>query len=200
MLRSTRATLAVGLCFVGVGGLVSRSFGQQAKDGQVRPVANPSTAAPAAAAPKPTTIGSIDMDKVLKDYDKFKFANESIRTEALDRHNSLMKIATEAKQEQEKLQRMVPGSAEAQKCEAKMTQLKAQFEAGRENAEREFTQKEAETMAAIYNEIATMARARREVQGHGLRRQVFRHPRQRLRAELGRRRDVPDDPVRRPQR
>jgi Skp family chaperone for outer membrane proteins len=138
---------------------VSRSLGQQ-KDGQVKSVSNPtaSAAAAAPAAPKPASIGSIDMDKVLKDYDKFKVANENIRAEALERHNSLMKIATEAKQEQEKYQRMTPGSPDAKKCEDRITHLKAQFEAGRENAEREFTQKEAETMATIYNEIAGMAR------------------------------------------
>ena len=165
MLRSTRAILAMGLCLVGVVGLVGRSFGQQQKDGQVRTTATPAAAVapatdPAAAriAPKPVSIGSIDMDKVLKDYDKFKVANETIRGEALSRHNELMKIATEAKQEQEKYQRMTPGSPDAKKCEDRITQLKAQFEAGRENAEREFTQKEAETMATIYNEVATMAR------------------------------------------
>jgi Skp family chaperone for outer membrane proteins len=164
MIRSTRAMVAVGLCLVGVAGLVSRSFGQQ-KDGQVKGAANPAANAAAPAVAKPASIGSIDMDKVLKDYDKFKVANENIRAEALERHNSLMKIATDAKQEQEKYQRMTPGSPDAKKCEDKITSLKAQFEAGRENAEREFTQKEAETMATIYNEIATMARAVAKQQG-----------------------------------
>ncbi len=160
MYRPTRATLAMGLCLVGVAGLVGRSFGQQG-DPKVRTTANPAPAADASAArvaPKPIAIGSIDMDKVLKDYDKFKVANENIRAEALARHNGLMALATEAKQEQEKYQRMTPGSPDAKKCEDKITQLKAQFEAGRENAEREFTQKEAETMATIYNEIAAMTK------------------------------------------
>jgi outer membrane protein len=161
MLRSTRATLVVGLCLTGVAGLVSRSFGQnqgQAPRPEAQKTDVQAKTASVAPTPKPVSIGSIDMDKVLKDYDKFKVANESIRAEALDRHNSLMKLATEAKQEQEKHQRMTPGSPDAKKCEDRLTQLKAQFEAGRENAEREFTQKEAETMATIYNEVATMAR------------------------------------------
>lgn len=158
MIRSTRAMVAMGLCLVGVAGLVSRSFAQ-AQDGRVQKATNPPANAPTTtASSKPLSIGSIDMDKVLKDYDKFKVANENIRAEALERHNGLMKIATEAKQEQEKYQRMTPGSPDAKKCEDRITQLKAQFEAGRENAEREFTQKEAETMATIYNEIAIMAR------------------------------------------
>ncbi len=154
MLRSTRAAVAVGLCLVGVAGLVSRSLGQQ-QDAKVRPAA--SNPAPAAA-PAAVSIGSIDMDGVLKNYDKFKVATETLRSEALARHNDLMKLATEAKQQQETLVRLTPGSLDAKKCEDKITQLKAQFEAGRENAEREFTQKEAETMATIYNEVAEMAR------------------------------------------
>lgn len=158
MFRPTRETLAMGLCLVGVAGLVSPSFGQQG-DAKVRTASNPTPAASVAApAPKSNAIGSIDMEKVLKDYDKFKVANENIRAEALNRHNSLMAIATDAKKEQELYGRLTPGSPDAKKCEDKITQLKAQFEAGRENAEREFTQKEAETMATIYNEIAAMTR------------------------------------------
>ncbi len=153
MIRSTRAALAVGLGLVGVAALVGRSFGQ----GDAR-VAKTANTAPAPAAPGSVSIGSIDMDNVLKNYDKFKVATETLRSEALARHNDLMKLATEAKQEQEKLARLAPGGPDAKKSEDRITQLKAQFEAGRENAEREFTQKEAETMATIYNEIADMAR------------------------------------------
>jgi Skp family chaperone for outer membrane proteins len=151
----------MGLCLVGVVGLVGRSFGQQG-DSRVQKTANPPAATDVSAAriaPKPALIGSIDIEKVLKDYDKFKVANENIRAEALARHNSLMAIATEAKEEQTKYQRLTPGSPDAKKCEDKITHLKAQFEAGRENAEREFTQKEAETMATIFNEITAMTKA-----------------------------------------
>jgi Skp family chaperone for outer membrane proteins len=165
MFRPTRATLAMGLCLVGVAGLVAPSFGQQGgpqqADPKVRTASNPTAATDGTAArpaAKPIQIGSLDIEKVLKDYDKFKVANENIRAEAMARHNSLMGIANEAKQEQEKYQRMTPNSPDAKKCEDRITQLKAQFEAGRENAEREFTQKEAETMATIYNEIADMTR------------------------------------------
>jgi Skp family chaperone for outer membrane proteins len=161
MYRPTRATLAMGLCLVGVAGLVGRSFGQQGDARVKTAAANPATttdATGARAAAKPVLIGSIDMEKVLKDYDKVKVAHENIRAEALARHNSLMAIATEAKREQDTYQRMTPGSPDAKKSEDRITQLKAQFEAGRENAEREFTQKDAEMMATIYNEIAAMTR------------------------------------------
>jgi Skp family chaperone for outer membrane proteins len=160
MYRPTRATLAMGLCLVGVAGLVGRSFGQQG-DARVQKTATPAPAAEAAAArvaPKPLLIGSIDVEKVLKDYDKVKVTSENVRAEMLARHNSLMAIAAEAKQEDEKFQRMAPNSPDAKKCEDKLTQLKAQFEASRENAQREFTQKEAEMMAVIYNEVSAMTK------------------------------------------
>ena len=160
MFRPTRATLAMGLCLVGVAGLVAPTFGQQ-QDAKVKATSNPSTSTDASAtrvAPKAAAIGSIDIEKVLKEYDKFKVANENIRAEALARHNSLMALATEGKQESEKYQKFLSGSPDAKKCEDRITQLKAQFEAGRENAEREFAQKEAETMATIFNEIAAMTK------------------------------------------
>jgi Skp family chaperone for outer membrane proteins len=150
----------MGLCLVGVAGLVAPSFGQQ-QDAKVKAASNPAASTEASAArvaPKAAAIGSIDIEKVLKDYDKFKVANETIRAEALARHKSIMEIATEAKQEQEKYAKFLPGSPDAKKCEDRITQLKAQFEAGRENAEREFAQKEAEIMATIFNEISAMTK------------------------------------------
>ena len=158
MLRSNRATLAVGLGLVGVAGLVGKSFGQAPQapqDRAVRPAA--ANTAPAPAPVGPASIGSIDMDTVLKNYDKFKVASETLRAEAMARYNDLMKLTTEGKQEQEKLARLTPGSLDAKKAEDKITQIKAQIEAGRENSQREFAQKEAETMATIYGEIADMA-------------------------------------------
>lgn len=158
MLRPTRATLVMGLSLLGVLGLVGPSFGQQ-KDAGVKPASTPVASPSTAPAARPVLIGSIDVDRVLKDYDKFKVANETIRAESLERYKQLMNLANEGKQEQEKHQRFAPGSPDQKRCEDRITQLKAQIEALRENSEREFTQKEAETMATIYNEIATMARS-----------------------------------------
>ena len=160
MFRPTRATLAMGLCLVGVAGLVSRSFGQQG-DPRVQKTATPAPAGDTSTtrvASKPLVIGSIDVEKVLKEYDKVKVASENVRAEMLARHNSLMAIASEAKAKAEECERMTPGSPDAKKCEDKLTQLKAQFEASRENAQREFTQKEAEMMASIYNEVSAMTK------------------------------------------
>ena len=162
MLRSTRAALAVGLGFVGVVGLVGQSVAQQG-DGKVQRVAAANPGPAGAAAPSvqmpPVSIGSIDVEGVFKNYDKVKVAGETLNAEVMVRYNELTKMANEGKQEQEKLQRIAPGSADAKKSEDRMVQLKAQIEAGRENAQREFTQKETEMMTSIYNEVSDMVKA-----------------------------------------
>ena len=70
--------------------------------------------------------------------------------------NELMKFMAEAQQEAETLAKLTPGSDDSKKHEDRITQLKAQLEAGREQAEREFTLREAEMIATLYNEIQTM--------------------------------------------
>ena len=159
MLRSTRAALAVGLGCVGVAGLVGQSVGQQ-QDGKVRQVAsaapNPGTA-PAPAAMPAVSIGTINVEEVFKSYDKVKVQGETLNAEAMLRFNSLNKLAEEGKQAQKELERFAPGSPDAKKIENRMVELKAQIEAGKSNAQREFAQKETETMTGIYNEIAEMA-------------------------------------------
>ncbi|WP_435016197.1 OmpH family outer membrane protein [Tundrisphaera sp. TA3] len=154
MTRSTRVALVVGLGLVGAAGLVGRSVAQQPQqDPKLRQAATTAPAGPAS-----VSIGTIDMDSVLKNYDKFKVATQTLQAEAMARQNELMKIMAEAKSTQEMYQKLTPGSPDAKKCEDKITMLEGQFEAGRKNAEREFTQKESETMAGIYNEIQKFAR------------------------------------------
>ena len=160
MLRSTRAALAVGLGCFGVAGLVGQSVAQQ-QDAKVTRTAsaNSGTGATAPAAMPAVSIGSIDVEKVFRSYDKVKVAGETLNAEVKIRYVELTKLATEGKKEQETLERMAPGTIDARKCEEKMVQIKAQMEAARQNAEREFTQKETLTMTEIYNEVADMARA-----------------------------------------
>ena len=159
MLRSTRAALAVGLGFVGVAGLVGQSIAQQ-QDGKVTKVAAANTGTGASApAPLPAvSIGSIDIEAVFRAYDKVKVAGETLNAEVKVRYDELTKLANEGKQEQQKLEHFVAGSADARRCEERMVQVKAAMEAARQNAEREFTQKETETMTAIYNEVVEMAK------------------------------------------
>ena len=165
MLRSTRAALAVGLGCVGVAGLVGQSVAQQ--DGGVRRVAaaNAGTNPAAAPAMPAVAIGTLDVEGVFRAFDKVAVRGEDLNAEVMLRYSELTKLANEGKLEQEKLERF-QGTPDANKIEQRMVELKAQIEAGRQNAEREFTQKETETMTSIYNEVADMTA--RVAQKHGM--------------------------------
>ena len=63
---------------------------------------------------------------------------------------------SEAQQEAEMMQKFNPGSEDYKKHETRVTELKARHEAGREQAEREFALRQAESMATLYKEIQAM--------------------------------------------
>ncbi|MFO0888620.1 MAG: OmpH family outer membrane protein [Isosphaeraceae bacterium] len=151
---STRACLTVGLCAVGLALVVNPSRGQQADSGVQR--TNNSTAAKTPAAPVPPIIGTIDMDRVFKEYEKVKVSSEEFKQAAQARKAELVKIQGEAQAEAEMLAKLTPGTEDFKKHENKVTELKARFEAGREQAERDFAGREAEAMATLYKEIQQM--------------------------------------------
>ncbi len=153
MVISSRAIVAVGLSAVGLGLLVGPSLGQQ-QDAGVHRTASPSTAVPAA--PISPVIGTIDMDAVFKNYDKVKVSSEEFKAAALARKAVLQKIQVDAQQEAEILAKLTPGTEDFKKHENRVTELKAQFEAGRETAERDFASREAEAMATLYKEVQAM--------------------------------------------
>jgi Skp family chaperone for outer membrane proteins len=154
MVISSRAILAIGLGTVGLGLLVGPSVGQQQQDGAVRRTASTTPATPTA--PVPPVIGTIDMDAVFKNYEKVKASSEEFKSAALARKAQLQKIQQEAQQEGEILAKLTPGTEDFKKHESRVTELKAQFEAGRENAERDFASREAEAMATLYKEVQAM--------------------------------------------
>ncbi len=157
MLRSTRAALAVGLGCLGVAGLVGQSVAQQ-QDSKVT-AAKGNTGGQAPAAMPAVSIGSLDVEGVFRAYDKVRVAGETLESEVKIRYAELTKLANEGKQAQDEMEKMSPSSPDVKKYQNKMVQIKAQMEASRENAKREFEQKETETMVGIYNEVADMAKA-----------------------------------------
>jgi Skp family chaperone for outer membrane proteins len=160
MVLSTRGILAIGLGLVGLCCLVvGPSLAQQ--DGGVRKAAGPGgSAAPATpAAPIPPIIGTVDLDAVFKGYEKFKVTNKEFQTAVLARQNELMKIKSEAEEEAQMLSKLTPGTADFKKHEDKVTELKARFAAGREQAQREFQARESENVATIYKEAQLMVMA-----------------------------------------
>jgi outer membrane protein len=154
MVVSSRAIVASSLALLGMALLAGPTLGQQ-QDGGVRKAATTGASA-TPAPPTPATFGTIDMSEVFKNYDKVKVTGEEFRAAVMARRNDLMKLMTEMQHESEELAKMTPNSLDYKKREDHITQLKAQSEAGREQAEREFNLKEAEMLATLYKEIQSM--------------------------------------------
>ncbi len=161
MVLSPRGVLAIGLGLVGIACLVAPSRGQgqqpQKADGGVRTTATGTAPQPARPAPAVAPVfGSIDLEFILKNYEKVKASSRELSAAVNLRRGELMKIESEARQEMEMMQKLTPGTADYKKREDKITELKAKMEAGREQAQREFTLREAEMMSTIYKEIQGM--------------------------------------------
>jgi Skp family chaperone for outer membrane proteins len=169
MLNSSRAALAIGLGLVGVAGFVAPLLGQ---DPALRQTGTGSgTAAAQPAAPKPATqaaVATVDMNKVLKDYDRFRSAYEAFTAEAMVREGELRKLEAEARQQNEALQKLATGDLGQKKISDRITMLIAQFEAGKKQAQAEFAQKDAEMMATIYNEMQQMCARVATWRGYGM--------------------------------
>ena len=157
MVLSTRGILAIGLGIVGLSFLVGPTLAQQ--DPAVRKSANQSSGAATPSAPVPPMIGTVDMDAVFKGYEKFKATSKDFQTAVLGRQNELMKIKSEAEEEAQMLSKLTPGTADFKKHEDRVTELKARFAAGREQAQREFQARESENLATIYKEVQLMVTA-----------------------------------------
>lgn len=157
MVVSSRAIAALGLGLAGLGLLVLPAVGQQPSDNAVRRSAS-AAAAPnnSPKPPDPAVVGWLDLTAVFKGYKKFKVQGEEFKAAAQAKQAELMKYQAEAQQEAQMLAKMTPGSVDYKKHEDNITKLKAQMEAGRESAEREFSMREAEMFSLIYKDIASM--------------------------------------------
>jgi Skp family chaperone for outer membrane proteins len=157
MVASSRGILAIGLSLAGLAYLVVPTLGQAPQqDGLVKKTASPSTGAPPA--PVAPVIGTVDIELVFKSYDKVKISNKEYNAALLARKNELMRIMSEAQEEAQMLSKLAPGTEDYKKHENRVTELKARHEAGREQAEREFAQRQAEAMATLYKEIQEMVK------------------------------------------
>ena len=157
MVTTSRGILAIGLSVAGLAMLVGQTVGQgPQQDGAVRKAATPATNKPPA--PVAAYVGSVDLELVFKSYEKVKVSNKEYSAALLARKNELMKIMSEAQEEAQMLSKLAPGSPDYKKHEDRVTELKARHEAGREQAEREFAQKQAEAMATLYKEIQEMVK------------------------------------------
>jgi Skp family chaperone for outer membrane proteins len=152
---NSRAAVATGLGLVGVALLVGPSLGQN--DAAV--TRSNTTATNAAPAPKPpavAVIGTIDLGAVMKGYDKAKFLYQEFEGAYHTKANQLMKLQSERQQEMEMIEKVTPGGDEFKKRQERLSKLKAEFEAGREQAQSEFMLRESEIKTTLYTEVQEM--------------------------------------------
>ncbi len=167
MVVSSRTVAALGLGLLGVSYLASSTSAQQPPAGSPRQdAAVIKTASQAPPRPPrrprhltPAIFGTVDIRAVLKDYEKVKTQQEEFKSAAMAKHNELMKIQSEGQDLAQRLAKMTPNSVDAKKCEDRITQLKAQLEAGRESAQRDFAMREADMLATLYKEVQEMVSA-----------------------------------------
>jgi outer membrane protein len=165
MPMSVRAARSLGLGFGTVLFLAAGATARQA--GGAAPAATPAPAAapasPGATAPAPAgaaiRIGSIDMDRVFKDYKKVKFTSDQLKGDALAKQGELQKVMAQMRQIAQELEGMAPGAPDYKSKEIEITKLKAQLEAEREQAQADFARREAEALATIYKEVQEMTAA-----------------------------------------
>jgi RNA polymerase sigma factor (sigma-70 family) len=135
-------------------------FGPEQSAGKSTPAHHRAVRGASAHRPEPprpaADIGSINLDAVFSQYEKVKVSNKELAVVQLSRKNELARIASEAEQEAELMGNFAPGGENYKRHENKVTQLKAQHEAGRELAERDFALKQASSNAMLYKEVEAM--------------------------------------------
>jgi RNA polymerase sigma factor (sigma-70 family) len=133
------------------------------------PVANRVVRGPSASTPGPgpsaAAIGSIDIDAVFARYEKLKVSNKDFSAALLARKNELMSIMAKAQDEAKMLSKLTPGSGDYKSHENNVTELKARYEAGRDQSERAFAVREARMVAAHYQEIQETVAALAKTKG-----------------------------------
>jgi outer membrane protein len=159
---SPRKLSAIGLSLAGFIFLVAPSQGQPPKaDPRVQganATTNGSRPNGSLKQATPTVVGTIDLDNVFKNYEKVKAANKELGAAIQVRKGELMKYDDEARSVYEMMKKLNPSSDDYHKQENRLTEIKAKMEAGKEQAEREITLRQAETMATLYKEVQAYAK------------------------------------------
>ncbi len=115
--------------------------------------------------PSSAAIGSINIDAVFDRYKKVAAWRKKLDAAHAVRKNELTKLQSEAQMEKEMISKLQLGSVDHEKHSARLTDLKARYEAGREQSEREFNLRHAEAEATIYKEIQNAVAALAQAKG-----------------------------------
>jgi len=114
--------------------------------------------------PSAAAIGTIDMDAVMKRYEKVQQVRQRFNADIKAERERRAKRQAQFEKLVSQMQRLAPGSADFIALENEITALKGQYETEREKAQSEFARREARTTAALYEEIqetvAALAKAK----------------------------------------
>ena len=146
-----RAALAAGLCLTGIVGLVAQSLGQQGRDGDVRKAA--SDASGRAVAPTSMIVGTIDMEAVLKGYEKAKALEEKIQADIQEERKKLLQMQAEMKRLADEASRFAQNSPDAKKYIDQATELEIKLKSNDQKLKAEFAMRFADTSASLYDDI-----------------------------------------------
>jgi Skp family chaperone for outer membrane proteins len=156
---STRAAAIMGLGLVGMLGLAARpALSQQTADPQVQR-SNAGTAGAgqaargAAATLAPAVIAGIDMERVINEYDRYKESSETFKAEAMQKQKDLEVLLAEAKSLAERRDSFGVGTPDYQKYSDMLVDAQAKFEAQKNKIASDFTLRESNAVAEIYNDI-----------------------------------------------
>lgn len=152
---STRAAAIMGLGLVGMLGLAARPAVAQTADPQVqRSNAGTGQAARGAAATlSPAIIAGIDMERVINEYDRYKESSETFKAEAMQKQKDLEVLLAQAKQLAEQRDQFGVGTPDYQKFSDDLADAQAKFEAQKQKIASDFTIRESNAVAEIYNDI-----------------------------------------------
>ncbi|QDV37292.1 OmpH family outer membrane protein [Tautonia plasticadhaerens] len=155
---SIRAAAIMGLGLVGTLGLAARPTVAQNADPQVQR-SNAGTAGAgqaargAAATLAPAVIAGIDMERVINEYDRYKESSETFKSEAMKKQKDLEVLLAEAKQLAEQRDQFGVGTPDYQKFSDQLADAQAKFEAQKNKISQDFTIRESNAVAEIYNDI-----------------------------------------------
>jgi outer membrane protein len=153
--RATRA-LGLGLGLLATATLVAQSQAQGPNDASVRKSSTQGASATTPGTAPPMRVGTIDMQKVINDYKKYKFSGEQLKNAYIEKQGELNRVMAQMKQVNKEMEGLDPAGNDFKAKETRMTELKAEFEAKKEQAQADMTRREAEALATIYKEIHAM--------------------------------------------
>lgn len=162
MKTTNRALVVAGLGLGALVGLVARpSLGQSDKD--VKRSAAPAANGQGQRAPAPALtaaiVGSLDMERAIQDYEKYKESSAKFQADALKSQGDLQQLLTEAKGYADQAERFKPGTPEFTKLSDRITEVKAKYAAEKEKLQAQFTLQESSSVADIYNDVRRMTEA-----------------------------------------